>query len=685
MSVSGVLKYSITIFLSAFLLFQIQPMIAKMILPWFGGSAALWITCMVFFQVVLLSGYVYAHLLINRLRSKFQTIIHSALLLTTLVFLPVTPGISWKPAGGEEPILLILGLLSASVGLPYFLLSTTTPLIQAWYAKSHKAILPYRLFALSNFASLLGLLAYPFLIEPLVILRHQSGGWSILYAVFVGICLILCITNIKTKNETVSHAADPSVIDDEKTCITTFREKFLWLGLSSCASVLLLSVTNHLTQNIASIPFLWILPLSLYLLSFILCFERSGWYRRKLYVWLLIAAVGLMSYGLVYWDSGTNLKIVIPGYCAGLFLCCMFCHGELANRKPSPRYLTSFYLQLSLGGALGGVTVGILAPNIFSGYFELIAGLFLCSALLFILNFRKSRLAAVLCGILVVGVFVAGIKHIRDYAGDSLLNVRNFYGTLRVREHDAGTEEEYRSLLHGAINHGAQFMSPEKRKNPLTYYSATSGVGRAILQMQKSGPVKIGVIGLGTGTIASYARKGDEVRFYEIDPSVEDIARRYFYYLSEAEGKVDVVLGDGRLSLERESPHRFDVLAVDAFSGDSIPVHLLTKQAFELYFKHLKTGGVLAVHISNRHLDIAPVIETLCGELHKNCGLIDDEIDVKEADENHVFGSDWALVTSDEKFFEIPQIGDATDNLSSKPDIKVWTDDYSNLFQILKR
>lgn len=685
MSVNSVLRYAITIFLSAFLLFQIQPMIAKMILSWFGGSAAVWITCMVFFQVVLLGGYIYAHLLINRLGGKFQTIIHSTLLLISLILLPVAPGANWKPAGGEEPILLILGLLSASVGLPYFLLSTTSPLLQAWYAKSHKAVLPYRLFALSNFASLLGLLAYPFLIEPYLTLRQQSAGWSVSYALFVLLCFVLSAGNIKTKNATSSHTADPSETAHDEPRAPSSGEKTLWLLLSACASLLLLSVTNHLTQNIASVPFLWVLPLGLYLLTFILCFERSGWYKRQLYVLLLLIAVGFMSYGLVYWEAGTSLKIVIPVYCAGLFLCCMFCHGELAARKPSPRYLTAFYLQLSLGGALGGVSVGLIAPNIFTGYFELIAGLFLCSALLLILNFRKSRLAAALCGLLLTGVFAAGVKHIHDYAGYSLLNVRNFYGTLRVKEYNADTEDAYRSLVHGAINHGAQFTSPEKRKKPLTYYSPTSGVGRAILQFQKSGPVKVGVIGLGAGSLASYAKKGDEIRFYEINPSVEEIARQYFYYLTEADGKVEVVLGDGRLSLEREAPQQFDVLAVDAFSGDSIPVHLLTKQAFELYFKHIKPGGVLAVHISNKHLDIAPVVEKLCGDLHKDCGLIDDVIEEEEEDENQVFGSDWALITSDEMFFELPEIADVAEELSSRPDMKAWTDDYNNLFQILKK
>lgn len=451
----NILGYSIIIFLSAFLLFQIQPMIAKIILPWFGGSAAVWITCMVFFQVLLLGGYIYAHLLINRLNPKNQTVIHAGLLLISLFFLPITPKTSWKPVGGEQPILLILGLLSTSVGLPYFLLSSTSPLIQAWYAKSKKSGLPYRLFALSNLASLLGLLAYPFLIEPHITLRHQAIGWSLFYAVFAIICLLISLGNIKIKEETSKDPIEKKVTLNNKSEAPSWIEQGLWLFLSASASILLLSVTNHLTQNIASIPFLWVLPLSLYLLTFIICFERSGWYRPKIYFWLLIIAIGLMSYGLVYWGAGKSLKIVIPVYCVGLFICCMFCHGELANRKPSPRYLTSFYLQLSLGGAIGGIIVGLLAPNIFSGYFELISGLFICAVLMLILNFRKSLLNKALCLLLVIGVLIAGIKYIYDFIGYSLITVRNFYGTLRVREYRKETEDEHRTLIHGAINHGS--------------------------------------------------------------------------------------------------------------------------------------------------------------------------------------------------------------------------------------
>ena len=685
MPVKGVLAYSVTIFLSAFLLFQIQPMIAKMILPWFGGSAAVWITCMVFFQVVLLGGYVYVHLLINRISARMQVVVHGALLLISLFLLPVGPGLHWKPEGGEQPILQILGLLFCSVGLPYFLLSTTSPLVQVWYSASHKVVLPYRLFALSNVASLAGLLAYPFLIEPRVVLRFQSIGWSALYGAFAALCFFLSIGNVKRtsegKHDPVEQHHNTSVHTKPPP---TLRTKALWLALSTCASLLLLSVTNHLTQNIASIPFLWVLPLSLYLLTFIFCFDRSGWYQPKIYVWALYALIGLMAYGLVYWGAGMSLKIVVPVYCAGLFLCCMFCHGELVVHRPPAGYLTAFYLVLSLGGALGGIAVGLLAPNVFTGYFELPVGLLFCSLLILLLNYRRGWIMRGLSSALVIGVIVAGVKCVIDYSDYSLLNSRNFYGVLRVKEYSKGKETEHRSMVHGTINHGIQFTAPDRQMRPLTYYSSTSGVGRAVTTFQKMGAVKVGIIGLGAGSLAAYSRDGDEFRFYEINPTVEALARRYFYYLSGAKGKVSVVIGDGRLSLEREPIQHYDVLAVDAFSGDAIPAHLLTKQSFELYFKHLKPDGILAIHISNKHLKLGLVVEELCKAFGVSRVLIDDEKTDQEEDDEEVFGSDWALVSTNPRSLESPEIKDAVTALPSQTNIRVWTDDYNNIFQILK-
>lgn len=391
-----------------------------------------------------------------------------------------------------------------------------------------------------------------------------------------------------------------------------------------------------------------------------------------------------MACSLVYWGAGKNLKIVIPVFCTGLFLCCMFCHGELAARKPAPEYLTSFYLFLSLGGALGGVTVGLLAPNIFPGYFELPVGLLLCSILIFLLNHHR-RMISILSMVLVTCVFLAGIMYVKDYAACSLLNERNFYGTLRVREYAKGTEGEYRSLIHGTINHGNQFTRLNRRKKPLLYYSDTSGVGRAILVLQKKGPVKIGTIGLGVGSLASYARREDVFLFYEINPTVKEIAKRYFYYISEKDENINIVIGDGRLSMECEASQQFDLLAVDAFSGDSIPIHLLTQQAFELYFRHLKPNSVLAIHISNHHLNLSPVVEQLSRALGKSCVLIDDKKEDKEKNKDQLYSSQWVLITADQQFLELSEIKSVANEIPSHPGMRIWTDDYNNLLHVLKK
>ncbi len=669
--------YISTIFLSAFLLFQIQPMIAKMILPWFGGSAAVWITAMLFFQTSLLGGYLYAHWSVRSLRPRTQTVVHVLLLGISLALLPVAPSLAWKPTGNEDPILRILGLLALSVGLPYFLLSTTSPLIQAWYARKHQASLPYRLFALSNLASLLGLLAYPVFVEPAVMLRQQSLGWSAAYAVFVLLATAAALSSRSAVPATCS--ADKNKKEAPIECRPPrVRELVLWLLLAACASTLLLSVTNHLTQNVASIPFLWVLPLGLYLFTFILTFDYERLYNRKVFIWLLIAALGGMAYGLSQWNSRTDLRLVIPVFSAGLFLCCMFCHGELVKRKPAPEYLTSFYLMLALGGAFGGVLVGLVAPNVLPGNFELPLALIACALLmLFVIDYGKWRLAAAVSWAMTVGVILTGGHYISSYGKSSRVMERNFYGSLRVDEDEPGTRDESRTLVHGTVIHGKQFTAPERRREHITYYGPESGVGLALKYLRHS-RLKVGVIGLGAGSLAAYAQPGDVFRFYEINPLVEKLARSEFTYLSDCRGKTRIVLGDGRLSLEREPDQRYDLLIVDAFSGDSIPVHLLTAQALKLYFRHLKPNGILALHITNSHLDLASAVEKLGRTLGKHALLVTN----KEDEERDIYSARWALLSS--KPISSPAIQNAASKLASRPDLRVWTDDYNNLFQILK-
>ncbi len=670
--------YAATIFLSAFLLFQIQPMIAKMILPWFGGSASVWITCMLFFQAGLLGGYIYAHYLVRFLKPKTQTLLHGMLLLASLAFLPVVPAPGWKPAGGEDPILHILSLLSISVGLPYFLLSSTSPLIQAWYTRRYNLALPYRLFALSNLASLLGLLAYPFLIEPNVTLHWQSLFWSGAYAAFGALAIAAAFYSVKARGEELSAVPDTMIAPDNLMKSPSLKEQLLWVLLACTSSVLLLSVTNHLTQNVTSIPFLWILPLSLYLLSFIFCFDYDNIYRRNWYVWLLMLALGGMSYGLAKWNSHTSLKLVITVFCAGLFACCMFCHGELAKRKPAPQYLTSFYLMLSLGGALGGILIGLVAPKVFPAYFELPVGLAACAVLLLFVNFRQWWLSDLIGSLLVLAVVGACGYYINSFFGSSLVMERDFYGGLRVMEYDKGTEEESRTMVHGTITHGVQFTSPRRSLEAVSYYAPSSGIGLAMKYVRRSS-VKVGVIGLGAGSLAAYAQQGDTVRFYEINPLVERLARQYFTYLSECRGKVEVVQGDARLSLEREPAQHYDLLAVDAFSGDSIPVHLLTKQAFELYFKHLKPTGILALHITNSHLALAPVVEKLGRASGKHAVLVSSDGD----SDKDIYSADWVLISASP--IDSPAIRKVSARLDERPELRLWTDDYNNLFQVLKK
>jgi spermidine synthase len=668
--------YASTIFLSAFLLFQIQPMIAKMILPWFGGSAAVWITAMLFFQVALLSGYLYADWSVRSLTPKKQALLHTLLLTCSLALLPVSPALAWRPTGNEDPTLRILCLLTVSIGLPYFLLSTTSPLIQAWYSRKYQTALPYRLFALSNFASLLGLLAYPVFVERTITLHQQSISWSTLYAIFVGLGVIAAFTSRQTTDSCQASATQAA--EDDACRPPKKREQFFWMLLAACASTLLLAVTNHLTQNVASIPFLWVLPLGLYLLTFILTFDFEKLYHRKIFVWLLSLALGGMAYGLANWNSHTNLRLVIPVFCAGLFICCMFCHGELVRRKPAPRYLTSFYLMLSIGGALGGLLVGLMAPKVLPGYFELPIALMACTVLMLVVTeYRVWRFTIALSFAVTVGVVLAADAYVTSYTASSLVMVRNFYGGLRVQEYEKGTRDETRMLAHGTVDHGMQFTEPDRRREHITYYGPESGIGLAISALRHS-PLRVGVIGLGAGSLASYAKPGDVFRFYEINPLVEKIARTDFTYLADCRGKTEVIMGDGRLSLEREPNQHYDLLVIDAFSGDAIPVHLITKQAMELYFRHLKPNGILALHITNRHLDLEPIVDRLSRELAKHAVLIANDRD----EEKKIYSSDWVLVSS--RSIMSPKIIDAAEELETRPDLRVWTDDYSNLFQILK-
>lgn len=748
---------ALTILLSSFLLFLVQPIIAKQILPWFGGSAGVWTICLVFFQLVLLLGYTYAHWLTRRRADSRQFVLHILLLLVSCLTLPIIPAPFWKPGHDTEPALQILGLLAATVGLPYFLLASTAPLLQRWLSDATNSSIQvrsiYRLFALSNLGSLVGLLSYPFAIEPFATVHVQAWVWSCAYALFV-VCLVsyVCrrwrrpdLFHLQTLSGAAPEAAPSPVL------------YAYWIGCAALGSALLLSVTNQITQNVASIPFLWIVPLSIYLLSFVICFEgRSGrgWYQRRYWITPAMLATAAMAWALSANQANLSIYLALPVYAVGLLLGCVMCHGELARSKPNPEYLTHFYLSLAAGGALGGLLVGLVAPQVFNSYWEMplalvaLAGLGVygcseemrllprtswtanciiaalatalillllgalpsaldpyplewakivkgdarwgCAALLvmsalLLQKYRLSR-AVALTALLCTLTFDWGYYH--SLSTGTELVVRNFYGALRVEGSSAGAWH-IRTLAHGVVVHGTQIMEPPLSEMPTTYYGESSGIGRTILIEHISvGSLRIGSIGLGAGTLAVYARPGDLFRVYELNPAVVDIAQNQFTYLKDSKARIELVLGDARLSLEREiaqgafdrPEQRFDILSVDAFSGDAIPVHLLTREAFASYARLITPDGVIAFHLSNRYLDLAPVV----GQIARDAGFQA----VLVADRPSAIGllspSDWALVTRSTTFLQQPEITAYSTPIVPRSGLPVWTDQFSNLFQILK-
>lgn len=666
-----------TIFASAFSLFLVQPLIAKQILPWFGGSAAVWAICMVFFQLTLLAGYAYSDVLASHLKPRMQMTVHGLLLLASLLFLPILASEAWKPTGAEDPIWLIIGLLVATIGLPYFLLSTTGPLLQSWLAQVNLGSQVYRLFSLSNLASLLALLSYPFLIETQATLRAQAVGWSVLFAAFAVLCAASGVYFVRHAQPVHPPATviTPILQND---AVPNWRDYALWLAPAGLASWLLVAITNHLTQNVASIPFLWIVPLTLYLLTFVLCFESNRWYQRKVLVPASAVLLAVCAYGLQDGDIGTQVKVAIPVYSLCLFVLCMFFHGELARLRPHTRYLTRFYLMLSVGGALGGTVVGLVAPKVLPAFYELGLG-FTLTGLLAVVMFRHSR--ALMVGAVLLALWCAFFLYRQVAADVSAVRLmeRNFYGSLSTV--DVPVEElqdTTRRLFHGATRHGEQFLSEARRREPTAYYGRTAGVGLAIEATRREGH-HVGMIGLGAGTLAVYGRTGDRYRIYEIDPAVIKFAQTEFTFMADSLAKVDTVLGDARLSMERESPQEFDVLAVDAFSGGSVPIHLLTVEAMGVYLRHMRPDGIVAFHVTNRFLNIPPVVDTIARSMGLHVAHIRDE-----NDNPLLRNTDWVLVARNPAVLQQPAIAQRTKPVQHIAGLKPWTDDFNNLFAILK-
>jgi len=782
--------YALTIFTGAFLLFQVQPLMGKYILPWFGGGPGVWTTCMLFFQMLLLGGYAYAHFTTRWLKPRAQAILHLVLLVAALALLPITPGDSWKPHGGGNPALQILTLLAASLGLPYFVLSATGPLIQHWFSRANPGASPYRLYALSNAGSLLALVSYPFYFETHFARITQATLWAwglVVYAVCCSYCAAKAWkanTHTVTPNPEGGNPQSGGSLSEVEGAgvpasasagcgrvplnaqLSTLR-LLLWLLLPACASVLLLATTNKLCQDVAVVPFLWVLPLALYLLSFVICFDNPRWYMRLPFTIALIAALVGLCWAL-FDGADWPLSRQVGVYCGGLFICCMVCHGELYRLRPAPRHLTRFYLMIAAGGAMGGLFVAAAAPLLFTDYYELHWGLFL-SGLLFLLvcattdrtpgleaqtgglaaadrewrwlacilpllvfggldwflnrlaehsnalphgyfiglriamwtilvmmvaswisrkkfkNFRHWRFLA--CAWLSLGVLGLGATlwmQARQSGSERVYRSRNFYGVLTVSEYEkANPQFHYFLLQHGRITHGLQFADPVRAAWPISYYGAQSGIGLAV-EALPAGPRRIGVVGLGTGTMAAFGRAGDYLRLYEINPQVQQVATSWFTYLTRCAGKVEVAPGDARLSLESEPPQHFDLLVLDAFSSDAIPVHLLTKEAFEVYERHLNTNGIIAVHISNHYLDLEPVVVNLARHFGYKLAAIDYDDTVEDGDW-WLYSSTWVLLSRDERIINSPAIHAAAYTVKANAvKVPLWTDDFAGLFQILK-
>ena len=679
-----VIIYAATVVVGACLLFLVQPLIAKLIFPWFGGSSAVWTAALVFFQVCLLGGYAYAHWLATRVRSSRQWLIHCVLLVGCCALMPILPSDRWRPMGTEDPTTQILLLLAATVGLPSLLLSATSPLLQVWFMRRQGSAIPYWLFALSNLGSLVALLSFPLLLEPTFRSHTLAIGWSIAFVAFAALCS--CVAWMSRPGLSRTEVVPDTNRSETSGHPPTVFQMSLWVLFAACGSAILLAATTQLSTNVAPIPLLWVVPLALYLLSFILNFGSRRFYHRVNFFPWLAAALGCMAWLYIHSETHQDIQYVIPLYLAGLFVICMVCHGELVHRSPASPYLTRFYLLIALGGALGGIFVGVIAPVVFDTYLELPMLLILVAGLMVALQWRRKgsggllwpvRLAMVAGSSMLAGTLLLAEMHTRD---ENLLVSRSFYGVLRVRDY-ADQQLARRSLIHGTIGHGYQYTAEAQRDIAGSYFATNSGVGRALAALQAQGPVRFGVIGLGAGVLTSYARSTDYLRIYEIDPDVVDISGRYFTFLSRARDRgadVQVLIGDARLTLERQEPQHFDVLVVDAFSSDAIPTHLLTNEAMEVYFRHLRPDGVLAVHISNRYLDLAPVCLRAAEHLNRMAWLIRSPADKMS------HASDWVLITSNRELLDHPSFtGAHPQPAQAAASFRGWTDQYSSVWPVL--
>lgn len=705
-------SFALAIFLSAFLLFQVQPLMGKAILPLFGGGAGVWTACMLFFQAGLLGGYTYAHVITEKLRPSVQVIVHLSLLGASLLLLPIgAVDESWRSDSVDTPTLHILLLLAIKIGPPYLLLSATGPLLQSWFSQTFGSKSPYRLYSLSNFGSLLALISYPFLFERVFTVRVQGWAWSIGFVLFVLVCgwcgkQFSKVAGVMQATDGGQGGPTAKKTDASGDAVTKpaaapgIGRIVLWISLAAVGSLMLLATTNQLCQDLTVVPMLWIAPLAVYLITFIICFDHDRWYNRIFFIPLI--AVSILAVNWMLHDIRSvpiNLQLGI--YVVAMFAACMVCHGELVRSKPAPKYLTSFYLYISAGGALGGLIAAVVAPLIFLDYWEYQLTWALVSLLAVIcllrsyqpkMSQRQARLAW-MSG-LGVAIALSGSLGFQIYIKKSqdLETSRSFYGVLHVTEETDHLQGPVRHLIHGQTLHGIQFLAPEKVDWPTTYYGHRSGVAIAIDHManQRRGEggqkgLRIGVVGLGVGTIAALAREDDTMRFYEINKDVERVARSHFSYLERCQGKVEMVIGDARLLLDlerrQEQFEKFDVLAIDAFSSDAIPLHLITQEAFDIYHDHLKPDGIIAFHISNKFMDLNPVVRGISSSKDYQVRTIISK------EEHLLFGTQrsvWAMVTRNGELWKSQHFALSINPLerSPKPNL-AWTDDSANLISII--
>jgi hypothetical protein len=655
---------ALAVLLSAFLLFLVQPLTGRLVLPWFGGSAAVWTACLVFFQTGLVLGYGYAALSIRLLSSANQRRLHVALLALSLLALPLLPDAAWKPADGDDALLRLAGLLAATAGAPYLLLAATGPLVQSWLVAAGRP--PWRLFAVSNAASIAALAAYPVAIEPWFTLHLQAMLWSAFYLLAA---LLVALLAWRTRG----------ALADARTAAPppTAAEVVIWMVLAALPTALLVATTEYLTRDVAPVPLLWIPPLALYLLSFVVWFDGRLRFHPLAWMVLAAAAVLAMSHAMTMTRFTFEPLVLVPLFTAGLFAVCLYCHGELARRRPDPRRLGAFYFSLALGGAIGGLAVAIGAPLVLSRHFDLAILLATTALPLAIGALSLERPVAtgigVACALAALAGGAYGVTRMYMFDGDRVVSVqRNFYGTLKVEEEGIGTPDHRRELMHGAILHGAQFVAPERRRETTEYYRSESAVGRAVATLPDR-PRRIAVVGLGPGTVAAYGRAGDLVVFYEIDPAIIAVAKRDFSFLADSAAEIEIVPGDARLSLEREAPRRYDLLVLDAFAGNAPPLHLLTVEAFGLYVRHMVAEGVIAVQVSSKFLELDALVAAAAqaqgwiGELATD-GII----------------SSWVVAARELERLARPPLVEVLTPIDTAG-VRPWTDDFIDVLRALPR